>query len=74
MQLLDKEDSSIVAGKAAAEETEDSMPGEWCCIICDLVQFQVEGGSSWEEASQNQAFSSSRLGVHLGLISKISWC
>jgi hypothetical protein len=29
MQLLDKEDSFTVAGRAAAEETGDSMPGEW---------------------------------------------
>jgi hypothetical protein len=43
MQPLDKEGSSTAAGRAAVEETEASMPGEWRFIVCDLVQFRVEG-------------------------------
>jgi hypothetical protein len=36
MQPLDKEGSSTVAGRAAVEETEASMPGEWHCIVRDM--------------------------------------
>jgi hypothetical protein len=61
----DKEAYSIVDGKAAAEETEASMPGESHYFIHDLIQFQVEGTFSRGQASQNQIFWPSR-----GLINK----
>jgi hypothetical protein len=56
----EKEVSSIVDGKAAAEETGASMLGESHYFIHDVIQFQVEGSFSGEHVSPNPISWASR--------------
>jgi hypothetical protein len=54
MPHQDKGACSIVVGKAAAEETEASMPGESHYFFHGLIQFKVEWSVSREQAFKNR--------------------